>query len=381
MSISNAFYCLFTDLPDSYKSLWKNCKFSSSEFFMPPPNEYICTKFDIIANAQKSSSSLVSMPRKLVGDDIELWFKMDSKFLLPHGFINCYMISPKIFKSTRNIILASLYSMAVKHYLSEKLYPAICAGLGYSISSAERGLLIRLSGYSEKLPILLDCIAKELKNIPNQIESSVFETYRKQFKKNGHNVLINSKAFNKECRLTIVEEQHDFCYDRFLMIDNVKFEELVDFARDFPNELKIKILMMGNFSESEAIEATKKLRENLQCKPIIDEKSILPRCREIPLGTSTLYVKSLLTNDKNSTITNFYQIGKSTIRTQCLIEFAEKLMEEPLFDNLRTKEQLAYSVSCSHRVNNGYVGFSVTLQLQVRSRVMNLLEFSELKFY
>lgn len=339
---------------------------------MPPANEYICTKFDIVANALQQQKSTV--PIKLAIEDIELWFKTDSKFLLPHGFINCYLISPKIFKSTRNIILASLYSMTVKHYLSEKLYNAICAGLGYSISSAERGLLIRLSGYSEKLPILLDCIAKELKNIPNQIESTVFETYRKQFKKNGHNVLINSKAFNKECRLTIIEEQHNFCYDRFLMIDDVKFEELVEFARDFPNELKIKILMMGNFNESEALEATKKLRENLQCRPIVDEKSILPRCREIPIGTSTLYVKSLLANDRNSSITNFFQIGKSTIKTQCLIEFAEKLMEEPLFDGLRTKEQLAYSVSCSHRVNNGYVGFSVTLQLQVMNFLLNLLK-------
>lgn len=168
--------------------------------------------------------------------------------------------------------------------------------------------------------------------------------------------------------MTIVEEQHDFCYDRYLLNDSIKFEELVEFAREFPNELKIKMMVLGNFEESTAIEIANKLNENLQCKPIADESSILPRCRKIPSGAHVLYVKSLLPNDKNSTITNFYQIGNSTIKTQCLIEFAEKLMEEPLFDILRTKEQLGYSVSCSHRVNNGIVGFSVTLQLQVRKK-------------
>lgn len=326
-------------------------------------------------------------PSRLEFNDIELWFKMvrkflvdflriiqnqpiqfqDHKYLLPHGYISCYMISPKVFKSSRNIILASLYSMTVKHYLAEKLYPAVCAGLGYSINSAERGMLIKLSGYNEKLPLLLELIAKELKNIPNQIEPLVFDTYKKQFKKNGYNALINSKAMTKECRLTILEEQHDFCYDRFILIDDVKFDELVAFAKDFPNELKVKMMMMGNFREIEATQAAKALHENLQCKPIVDETVLMPRCRKIPDGNHVLYVKSLLPNDKNSTITNFYQIIKSTIRNQCLVEFVEKLMEDPIFDILRTKEQLGYSVGCSHRVNNGLIGFSVTLQIQVRN--------------
>lgn len=255
--------------------------------------------------------------------------------------------------------------MTIKHYLAEKLYPAVCAGLGYSINSAERGLLIKLSGYNEKLPLLLELIAKELKNIPNQIEPLVFETYKKQLKKNGYNALINSKAFNKECRLTILEEQHDFCYDRFTLIDEIKFEELVTFAKDFPNELKVKMMMMGNFREIEAMQAAKILYQNLQCQNVVDETVLMPRCRKIPEGNHVLYVKSLLPNDKNSTITNYYQIAKSTIKTQCLVEFVEKFMEDPIFDTLRTKEMLGYSVGCSHRVNNGLIGFSVTLQIQV----------------
>jgi len=77
-----------------------------------------------------------------------------------------------------------------------------------------------------------------------------------------------------------------------------------------------------------------------------------------------LYLKSMLPDDKNSTTTNFIQIGPSSIRLQCLIEFIEKIMEEPLFDILRTQEQLGYSVSCSHRFNHGIVGLSVTVQSQ-----------------
>ena len=36
-------------------------------------------------------------------------------------------------------------------------------------------------------------------------------------------------------------------------------------------------------------------------------------------------------------------------------------MEEPLFDTLRTQEQLGYNVFCTHRVDLGILGFSLTV--------------------
>ena len=37
-------------------------------------------------------------------------------------------------------------------------------------------------------------------------------------------------------------------------------------------------------------------------------------------------------------------------------------MDEPLYDQLRTKEQLGYSVGCSPRVTCGVLGFCITAQ-------------------
>lgn len=37
-------------------------------------------------------------------------------------------------------------------------------------------------------------------------------------------------------------------------------------------------------------------------------------------------------------------------------------MDEPFYDQLRTKEQLGYSVSCSIRVTYGVLGFCVAAQ-------------------
>lgn len=42
--------------------------------------------------------------------------------------------------------------------------------------------------------------------------------------------------------------------------------------------------------------------------------------------------------------------------------FSVKVMDEPLYDQLRTKEQLGYSVGGSARVTCGVLGFCVTVQ-------------------
>jgi len=354
------------DFPENIRKIW-NSRQLSSEFFMPLPNEFICSNFDIIYKPQESHEShRVILPEKIMQNQkFELWYKLDNKFMLPHGFISCYLETPNTFKSAENMVLTSMYSLILKHYLDEKLYPAICAGLGYTINAAEKGLLIKLSGYNEKLLVLLDIITKEMREIPNKIESRVFETYREQCRKNGYNNLINSKFVTRDVRLTILENQHQFCLDQYAMTEDVKFEDVISFATNFLDELYVKIMVLGNFEKSEANKIAEKIDENLKIIKNVDKKLLASRARKIPTGSpNMLYIKSFLPDDKNSTITNYYQIGKSTIKLQCLVEFIEKLMHEPLFDILRTKEQFGYSISCSHRVNNGIVGFTITLQVQ-----------------
>ena len=45
-----------------------------------------------------------------------------------------------------------------------------------------------------------------------------------------------------------------------------------------------------------------------------------------------------------------------------LLRLIADMMSEPLFNELRTKQQLAYSVHCGYRMTNGHLGFAVTLQ-------------------
>lgn len=331
---------------------------------MPQPNEFICTKFDILCN-NLDVTSLPQTPKKIFENEIsESFHKLDCKFKLPHGFICVYMVSPVTIATIEGQIMTSLFSMILKYYLSEQLYPATCAGLGFTVYTEEKGLLMKFSGYDEKLPLLLDIITKNLKTLKHLVDEKVFNTFKLQYKRNGHNNLIVSKSLNKEIRLHIVEEHHKFSLYRYQETDRVSFEEFKIFCDEFLKKLRVQFLFQGNISKEKSLEATEKALANLNTNPIPQSFNINSRAREIPQGTNILSVHSFLMNDKNSTLTNYIQLGQSTIKLQSLIEFVEKIMEEPLFDVLRTKEQLGYSVECSHRFNNGILGLTVAVQSQ-----------------
>jgi len=53
------------------------------------------------------------------------------------------------------------------------------------------------------------------------------------------------------------------------------------------------------------------------------------------------------------------QWDESRVRLRLLLDLLDDIMSEPLFDELRTKQQLGYSVSCSVRDSHGVLGFSI----------------------
>ncbi|CAO1435225.1 unnamed protein product [Diamesa serratosioi] len=350
--------------PDEYKKLWDEREIQT-QFKVPIPNEFICTDFQIHSMKTDDNTKKQKYPVVIFKNEYcECYFKLDETFKLPYGYIYVYFISPLPVHSVVNYNLTECYAMIVKHYLAERLYPAAVAGLGCVIYPVEKGLVLKLTGFNEKIPLLIDMITKEFKKIPGMLERSVFETYKKQFKKSCFNKMISSKELNRDCRINIVERNHQTFYSRYLAVDDLTFEELQIYSEKFFDKLNIQSLIQGNFKHSEAGQMIKHVINNLKCNAIEKESDVESRAHQLPKGSNTLRIKSMLLNDINSTVTNFYQLGESSVRKQCIIEFLVKLMEEPLFNILRTQEQLGYSVDCSERDNCGILGITITIQSQ-----------------
>ena len=46
-----------------------------------------------------------------------------------------------------------LFEISLNDILLEKLYNAACAGINYNIIGSERGVLIKVNGFSQKVPV------------------------------------------------------------------------------------------------------------------------------------------------------------------------------------------------------------------------------------
>jgi nardilysin len=171
--------------------------------------------------------------------------------------------------------------------------------------------------------------------------------------------------FISDCRLTILKKNHRSFFDRYEIVDSLNYQSFKEFCGNFTESLKAKILIQGNIIESRAHYISQVIINNLKIKENSEYHSLnSSEIHQIPLGSSFLKVKSMRQHDRNSVIKNYYQIGKATIKNECMAEFLVSVINEPLFDTLRSHQQLGYGVACTLRRNNGVLGITITCEYQ-----------------
>ncbi|CAO1420130.1 unnamed protein product [Diamesa serratosioi] len=350
------------DFPETYTQLWNDRQLNPELFHLPVPNPFISTNFDIYVNCKGSSPE---HPVQVLKDDVcEVWHKLDDNFKLPFTYLKIYLISPKAMSSVFNNCMTTMYVKMFNYYAIESLYPALYAGQNWKLSDLEKGIIINLTGYSAKIHVMIDEITRKIKNIVETVDESSFNLLKAELKKSYFNLLMTGDNVLESILDNILEEKNFSSYETYSTFDTLKFEDFQKFAGKFLKNLKIQMLAQGNITKKQAIEFAEQVRSDLDCNPIQDESLLQRRTRQLPAETNYLKIKSLLAIDENSTIIVYYQIGKRTIRKSCLLDLLVVIMETPLFDILRNKEQLGYSVNCYKRENKEILGIHIDITSQ-----------------
>ncbi len=93
--------------------------------------------------------------------------------------------------------MTTILTMCVKSLLLETLYPAKVVGYNYKLQSIDSGLIIQLSGFNEKLPTLLNEIIRCMLNVGESTTKFMFDSFRKNLRKQYYNILMNSSLLNE----------------------------------------------------------------------------------------------------------------------------------------------------------------------------------------
>ncbi|XP_046397980.1 nardilysin [Ischnura elegans] len=343
------------DIPSS----WLKSR-SDGNFHLPPENIFLPNDFELLPVPNGPSPPHPVCVK--FDESLELWFKQDLKFRLPQVHCCFYFISPIALSSPQTLCMQDMFVCLLKQQLVEEVYPADMAGLSFEIKTYDLGFILKVYGFHDKLPLLLETIIQKMMVFGKNLSEELFEAMKKKQLQAYYNTFLKPKDLARDVYLSLLRQTYWNNVEKHSALCQVTSKVLVEFVENLLlKRIYLKALVQGNVSEEKAIQMGSSVQSLLKYYNVIPRTVSQVRVCQIPLGEYYCRVKSFNMEDRNTSLTNYYQIGCITLESCCIVELLLMFMEEPLFDELRTKQQLGYNVSCSLRDTFGILGFTVTV--------------------
>ncbi|CAI4219521.1 unnamed protein product [Parascedosporium putredinis] len=311
---------------------------------LPHKNNFIPTKLDV---EKKDVKEPATAPAVVRNDDlVRTWWKKDDTFWVPRANLIISCKNPVLFASVENTVKTRLYADLVRDALEEFSYDAELAGLDYNVGLDSRGLCFDLSGYNDKLPVLLEQVLKTVRDL--EIKDDRFDIIKERLKRGYNNWELQSSYHQIGDYLYWLNSENGFIIEEYATeLPNITSEALRFFKPQLLGQMHIEVYVHGNMYKEDALQLTDMVQSILQ--PRLLPRTQWPTLKD-PANVNHCIEYWLYTGDRGDPLT----------RARTL--FLEQVMHEPAFDQLRTKEQLGYIVFCGARVFATTYGFRWLVQ-------------------
>ena len=326
----------------------------SRSFSIPGPNKFIPNKFSLLACDHSSQ-----FPQRLADNkSYTLWFLKNTSFKTPKTYLYFLLKSPVTRESAKSAAILDIFLGSLSLNMSEDLYPASCAGLDYTVTVSDTGLVFQLEGWSEVMDKFVQLFMDHLSEF--RVEPKRFKAVKDKIKQGYQNLVSDVERLGRGLKYKVLEPVCWTGLDKLHVIDHITVDELHSTVGKYFDALFMECLVEGNILDHEAKDLVRYIRKSLGYKVLEDFPTL--QTHELPAQTDTFVrVGSFDPDAKNSFISNFYQVGKFRIRDFCHLELFSSFMYERCFDYLRTKHSLGYSVTSSQHNLFGYGGYSITV--------------------
>ena len=332
-----------------------------SELHLPHRNEFIPTKLTV---ERREVAEPLETPRLIRNDkSARIWWKKDDRFWVPKGNIFITLMNPLAEATSANSVKARLYCDLVKDALVEYSYDAEIAGLGYGLAEYGDGLEIDVSGYSDKMIVLLEKVLVSMRDLevkPDRfkvVKERLLRAYRNwDFQQPYHQVGEFTTWLGREKAWT--NAQH--------LAELVHFqpEDISSFYPQLFSQVFIEVLAHGNIYKEDALRMTKLVESVLKPRLLPQSQWSVRRNLLPPAGSDFTYQRKLGDPaNVNHCIEYYVFVGDRADRVLCAkLLLLGQMTDEVGFDQLRTKEQLGYIVFTGVRLAGTTMGYRVIIQ-------------------
>lgn len=347
------------------------------ELHLPHENQFIPTKLEV---EKKEVKEPALSPKLIRNDDlVRTWFKKDDQFWVPKAnlFVNCRNTLPNA--TAENSLKARLYTDMVRDALEEYSYDAELAGLDYSVSAHSMGIEIAVSGYNDKLSVLLEKVLLTMRDL--EIKEDRFEIIKERVLRGLKNWDFQ-QPYNQVGDFTRwLNSEKGYTNEQILAeLHHLTATDIIQFYPHLLRQMHIETFVHGNLYKEDALKLSDLIESLLKPRPLPQTQWPIARQLIFPPGSNFVFQKTLKDPaNVNHCIEYLLYIGDKSIRpVRAKTLLLDQMTHEPAFDQLRTKEQLGYVVFTGARPTSTTIGFRFIIQSEktpqyLESRIDNFL--------
>ncbi|XP_018405839.1 PREDICTED: nardilysin-like [Cyphomyrmex costatus] len=341
-------------IPENWIERWRSIE-PLPDFHLPFLNESLTSNDDALFKITRN------YPIKLIENRLlEIWYLQK---IGPKCYINFQFIAyPLGFQSPKTAALMKMYCNVFKQLLQTELFPAIMSDIHYDITVSEKGIIIKMNGFNEKLLKFLSIVATYMTKYSTVVKKNLFESVKVKQLEICYNKFTKPEKLIKNVKLCILKETIHYTHiDTYIALRDINFEEFQKFVKSFTDCLYIQCFVRGSILRDTVINAVKQYVKEINCSPLVLSATSQTEITQIPLGTSYCKLKNIDKTDVNSVITNYYQVGIKSIELSALLDVIINIMLDILDDDSFFQEQFDDGDICVRRDDNEILGFSITV--------------------
>ncbi|XP_068634694.1 nardilysin-like [Aristolochia californica] len=357
------------EISASVLKTWRDPPVIDPDLHLPPKNNFIPCDFTIRRpNPMESTSIAANLEHPICLIDeplVKLWYKPDWIFNVPRA--NTYfLINVKDgYKSVQSCVLTELFVNLLKDKLNDVLYQAGVAKLETSLAIIGDKLELKLFGFNDKLQVLLI----QILNISKSFSPSAdrFKVIKEDMERSYRNANMKPLTHATYLRLQALRQKFWDVDDKLSCLRDLTLLDLKAFIPELLSQLHIEGLCHGNLSADEAKNVSIIFKNAFSVQPLPVEMRHQENILSIASGAS--FIRNVSVKNKletNSVVELYFQIepdvGLEATRLRAIADLFDEIIEEPYFNQLRTKEQLGYTVQSGTRMTYRVLGFCFLVQ-------------------
>ncbi len=325
-------------------------------FYLPKPNPYIATSFDIVPEIKSHA-----YPHRIQSSDAgcSTFHLLDGTFRVPKISTHFRFMHGICDYSPRHFALTHMFIKILEDVLCEEAYLADMAGLQYSIhKDGHQGIDFRIEGFHEKLVDLISLVFSHFSNLEYTVED--FNRIKEVVQRHYANVLLKPTKHASFLRLHTLRHHDADPRDILEEVKTIEMDDMKRFEEALTSKGHLTSLIIGNCTEQHALELSRismssigfSVFDRIPCCDVLKVRSDVLR-REIAINPL----------EENSCVEYYVQFDSAlSARNRALLDLIDQLIYEPCYNILRTQKQLGYMVSSGTRLTNGIQGLCITIQ-------------------